>query len=74
MVEAALTPQAALKYEAEVKEGGRVEVRVPFAPGVRVIVFVIEEPAETFDDLVAAAQSSLDFWDNRYDDEDWNDA
>ena len=30
--------------------------------------------SDEFDDLVAAAESSIDFWDNRYDDEDWNDA
>jgi hypothetical protein len=34
-------PQAALKYEAEVKEDGRVEITVPFSPGDRVVVFVI---------------------------------
>ena len=26
------------------------------------------------DDLIAAAQSSLDFWDDPFDDEDWNEA
>ncbi len=35
---------------------------------------VVQEPADTMDDLVAAAQSSLDFWDNPYDDQDWNNA
>jgi len=30
--------------------------------------------ADDFADLTAAAQSSLDFWDNPWDDEDWNDA
>ena len=29
---------------------------------------------ERLADLVAAAGSSLDFWDNAFDDEDWNDA
>ena len=37
-------------------------------------VFVVEEPAERFDDLLAAAESSLSFWDNPLDDEDWNHA
>jgi len=32
------------------------------------------ESTDTFDDLVAAAESSLGFWDNPYDDEGWNDA
>lgn len=66
--------QTALKYDLEVKEKGRVELQVPFSPGKRITVFVIEEPADTFDDLILASQSSLDFWDNPYDDEDWNNA
>lgn len=74
MAEAALTPRTALKYEAEVEEEGRIELRVPFPAGARIVVFVIEEPVETFGDLVAASQSSLDFWDNPLDDADWNDA
>jgi hypothetical protein len=36
--------QTALKYDLEVKEEGRVELQVPFSPGVRITVFVIEEP------------------------------
>jgi hypothetical protein len=66
-------PQAALKYEAEVQEHGKLELTVPFSPGVRVAVFVVEE-SNDFGDLVSAAQSSLGFWDNPMDDEDWNDA
>ena len=65
-------PQTALKYETEVREHGRVELHVPLAPGARVIVFVIPDVAEAFSDLVAAATSSLGFWDNPLDDEDWN--
>jgi hypothetical protein len=64
--------QTALKYELEVKDQGRVELQVPFPTGSRVTVFVIEEPADPFDDLLSAAQSSLDFWNNSFDDEDWN--
>jgi len=66
-------PQPALKYDVEVQENGRVELTVPFSPGARVAVFVIEE-TDSANDLVAAAQSSLGFWDNPYDDEDWNNA
>jgi hypothetical protein len=66
-------PPAALKFEAEVQEGGKLELTVPFSRGARVAVFVVEEP-NGFADLVSAAQSSLDFWDNPFDDEDWNDA
>ncbi len=67
-------PQTALKYEVEVQEHGHVELQVPFAPGVRVVVFVVPEPQETFTDLIAAAESSFAFWDNPLDDEDWNNA
>ncbi len=65
-------PKKALKYDIEVMEQGRIEMQVPFSPGVHVTVFVIEESANGFDDLVAAAQHDLDFWDNPFDDEDWN--
>jgi hypothetical protein len=64
----------AFKYDVEVKEKGRVELSVPLPPGARVTVFVIEESGDRFDDLMLAAQSSLDFWDNPLDGEDWNDA
>ena len=72
-VEAA--PLPALRYDAEVKNEGRVELRVPFPHGVHVVVYVIEEPAaNSYTDLLAAASTSLDFWDNALDDEDWNNA
>jgi hypothetical protein len=63
-----------LKYEVEVGEDGQVALPVPFVPGTRLVVFVMGEPAEAFDDLLRAAESSLDFWDNPFDDQDWNDA
>jgi hypothetical protein len=66
--------QTALKYDTEVKEGGRLELAVPLAAGVHVTVFVIESPNGAADDLLLASESSLQFWDNPLDDEDWNDA
>ena len=71
------SPHTALRYEAKLLEDGRLELAVPFSAGARVVVFVIEEPEgpnETLSDLVSAAESSLGFWDNPHDDEDWNDA
>ncbi len=66
-------PQTALKYDLEVTETGRVELPVPFQVGTLLTIFVIsEQPTDKFDDLLAAAQSSTDFWDNPFDDEDWN--
>jgi len=73
MIEATL-PKTALKYDVEVTEEGRVELHGPFLPGEHIIVFVVKDTADVFDDLLDAAQSSLDFWDNPFDDEDWNDA
>lgn len=67
-------PQAVLKYEAEVAEDGQVALQVPFAPGARVVIFVIPEHEEQWNDLTTAAGTSLAFWDNPLDDEDWNDA
>jgi hypothetical protein len=63
--------QIALKYDTEMKNGGRVDIDVPLAPGVHVTVFVIESPNGVGPDLLAASQSSLEFWDNPLDDEDW---
>ena len=67
-------PQAAFKYELEVQEGSKVELNVPLSKGKWVAVFVVEEPKDDFSDLLLAAQSSLDFWDNPIDDEVWNNA
>lgn len=66
-------PQAALQYEAEVRDHGRVELTVPFASGAHVVVFVIAPPQDAFDDVVAATQTSCDFWDNPWD-EEWDHA
>ena len=62
----------ALTYEAEVDQSGRVEVAVPFSPGQRVLILVMPEPLEPFNDVLQASESSLDFWDNPLADEDWN--
>jgi hypothetical protein len=67
-------PQRALKFETQVQEQGRVEITVPLSPGARIVVFVVEESSDLADDLLAASQSSTDFWDNALDDEDWNNA
>jgi hypothetical protein len=66
--------RTALHYEIEVSDEGRVEVSVPLPAGARVTVLVIPQPRESVSDLTAAAESSLDFWDNPLDDEDWNGA
>lgn len=65
--------QTALKYDVEVSKDGHVELDVPFPAGARVTVFVVEA-GDTFGDLLLASESSLAFWDNPLDDEDWNNA
>lgn len=66
-------PQKALKYQALVTPEGTIELPVPLLPGAHVTIFVVEEP-EAFTDLLFASETSLDFWDNPIDDEDWNNA
>ena len=65
--------QTALKYDVEVNKDGHVELSVPFPAGAHVTVFVLEA-GDSFSDLLSASQSSLAFWDNPLDDEDWNNA
>ncbi|MEX0611248.1 MAG: hypothetical protein WD738_14665 [Pirellulales bacterium] len=62
-----------LRYDMEVPPDGRIEVQLPLPAGAHVTVYVVERPAESLDDLLAASVSSTGFWDNPEDDEDWND-
>jgi hypothetical protein len=62
-----------LRIDAQVASDGRLEVLAPGLAGMSVTVIVARRSAE-FDDLAAASASSLGFWDNPFDDEDWNDA
>ena len=72
MATANTNPRPVLSYDVEVGHGGRVEFSGPFQPGQRLTVIVIAEPHGEFADLTAASSSSLGFWDNPFDDEDWN--
>ncbi len=73
MREAVQALQSAIKYEFDCVN---TNWSSKFAQGERVVVFVIREESveDTFDNLLSAAESSLGFWDNAYDDEDCNDA
>lgn len=72
MVTADQQPRTALTYEVHARADGKVEFVGPFQPGEWLTVIVIPEAGRAFDDLVAAAGSTLDFCDNPLDDEDWN--
>jgi hypothetical protein len=63
-----------IRYDTEVPLDGRLEVQVPLPAGSHVTVYVVAEPFDELDDLLSAAGSSTDFWDNPADDEDWNNA
>jgi hypothetical protein len=64
--------QPAVKCEAEVQPGGKVEITVPFEAGSRVVLFVVGKQDGLEQDLLNASESSLEFWNNPLDDEDWN--
>jgi hypothetical protein len=66
--------QQAYKFAATINPQGKIEVAVPLLPGTPVEVLILSPTDEQFSDLVGASASSLDFWDNALDDEDWNDA
>jgi hypothetical protein len=63
-----------LQYEVEVGEQGQVNLKVPFNTGQKITVLVMQSQPESTQDLVAAASSSLAFWDNAIDDAEWNNA
>jgi hypothetical protein len=65
-----MMPQSTLKYDAKVKSNGCVEIAVPLPPGSKVTVFIVGNDVAT--DLTQASESSLEFWNHPYDDEDWN--
>jgi hypothetical protein len=69
-----MSSQSALRYEFEVPDNGRLELTVPLPAGSHVTVYVVADQSEPADDLVVAANSSTEFWDNPFDDEDWNNA
>jgi len=61
-----------IRLSATVDERGHVDVPVPLRPGTAVTL-LLSEGDEPVGDLVAAASTSLDFWDNALDDE-WDEA
>ena len=66
--------KSAFQFETKVGPGGKLEINVPLPLGTTVEVLVLAPEANEFADLVKAASTSTDFWDNPLDDEDWNNA
>ena len=67
-------PHPGFRFETDVAEGGTITLKLPLPPGTRVEIFVLAPEIDDFGDLVQAASTSTDFWDNPWDDEDWNNA
>jgi hypothetical protein len=66
--------QTAYKFATQVGADGKLELTVPVPMGTPVEVVVLTPLGDEFANLVDAARSSLDFWDNPQDDADWNNA
>jgi hypothetical protein len=66
--------QSPLQYEVEVGEQGQIQLQVPFHVGQKIMVFVMATQPDSMSDMLAAASSSLAFWDNDIDDAEWNHA
>jgi hypothetical protein len=66
--------QQAYKFDARVGVSGRVELTVPVPEGTEIEVVVLTPADGDCSDLIEAAQTSLEFWDNPQDDADWNHA
>lgn len=62
-----------IRFDVQVPPDGRIEVQLPSFVGTQVTVYVVESKDDD-NDLMNAASSSLEFWDNPEDDEDWNNA
>ena len=56
-----------LTYKVEIEEDGLVALKLPLPAGSRATIVVISDPTFPFVELLDAAHSSLDFWDNAYD-------
>jgi hypothetical protein len=66
----------ALKFETRVTHRGTVRLpRLRYKKGTPVeIIVLVREAEDEFAELIRAAETSLEFWDNPIDDEVWNDA
>ena len=67
-------PQAAYRFETEIGPQGKLDLKTSIPEGTRVEVLILTPIKDEFGELLSAAVSSTDFWDNPYDDEDWNNA
>ena len=64
----------ALKYYTKVIRGGKIEIsKLPLKPGTNVEVIVLETE-NGFENLLHASETSTKFWNNKKDDEVWNNA
>jgi hypothetical protein len=62
----------AYRFEAEVGEGGKLDLTLPLPRGTRVEVLVLAEETDEFEGLRRAAFETMEFWDNPDDDVAWH--
>ncbi len=63
----------AYKYHSVVNEDGTIKLpKLPFPNGAKVEVIILPEDESI--EMIHAAESSFQFWDNPVDDTIWNDA
>ena len=63
------------KYDVRIQKDGTLELKhLPFKKGMHVEVVLMEREEDDLSDLLRASTTTLDFWDNPIDDEEWNDA
>ena len=67
-------PQTAYRFETEIGPQGKLDLNTSIPEGTRVEVLILTPVKDEFAELLSAAVSSAEFWDNPYDDEDWNNA
>jgi hypothetical protein len=72
-------PQPNLTFSTQVTPDGRIDLAVPLPPGSEVRVLVVQRTGtgngeDLIRDFTTASLTSMSFWDNPQDDEDWNDA
>jgi len=65
----------ALRVYVKIGEEGRIELpELGKLKGRRAEIIILPQgEEEDIEDMIMASESSLDFWDNRIDDEVWND-
>ncbi len=62
-----------LRFKAVIGEKGKLVLEgLPYPENSKIEVIILKEGADLFEDITKASESSLKFWNNKIDDEVWN--